>query len=111
MSTNPEAREQIQTCSKKVRGRAQRSLDLIEAMYKAAQAAQPITGRGIGYKLFTLGLIPSWTGPRCSGSTGCLKRLGSKATFRGLGSSMKPAALNGYRRGTILMNTPAASQG
>src|ERR1700754_3099173 len=38
---------------------AQRSLDLIQAMYAAAEAAQPITGRGIGYKLFTAGLIPS----------------------------------------------------
>ena len=38
---------------------AQRSLDLIEVMYAAAEAAQPITGRGIGYKLFTAGLIPS----------------------------------------------------
>jgi hypothetical protein len=28
-------------------------------MYDAAEAAQPITGRGIGYKLFTTGLIPS----------------------------------------------------
>jgi hypothetical protein len=34
-------------------------LDLIQAMYDAAEAAQPITGRGIGYKLFTAGLIPS----------------------------------------------------
>jgi hypothetical protein len=53
--------EQFETCLKKVRGRgmAQRSLDLIEAMYAAAEAAQPITGRGIGYKLFTAGLIPS----------------------------------------------------
>jgi hypothetical protein len=51
--------EQIDTCSKKVRGKAQRSLDLIEAMHEAAEAAQPITGRGIGYKLFVLGLIPS----------------------------------------------------
>jgi len=38
---------------------AQRSLDLIEAMHAAAEPAQPITGRGIGYKLFTAGLIPS----------------------------------------------------
>jgi hypothetical protein len=38
---------------------AQRSLDLIEAMYRVAEAAQPITGRGVGYKLFTAGLIPS----------------------------------------------------
>ena len=51
--------EQIDTCSKKVRGMARRSLDLIEAMYAAAEAAQPITGRGVGYKLFTRGLIPS----------------------------------------------------
>jgi hypothetical protein len=28
-------------------------------MYNIAQAAQPITGRGVGYKLFTIGLIPS----------------------------------------------------
>jgi hypothetical protein len=38
---------------------AQRSLDLIEAMHAAAKVAQPITGRGIGYKLFTAGLIAS----------------------------------------------------
>ena len=50
---------QTETCSKKVRGRARRSLDLIEAMYAAAEKAHPITGRGIGYKLFTAGLIPS----------------------------------------------------
>jgi hypothetical protein len=47
------------TRSKKGRGMAQRSLDLIEAMYAKAEPAQPITGRGIGYKLFTAGLIPS----------------------------------------------------
>jgi hypothetical protein len=47
------------TSSKKGRGMAQRSLDLIEAMHVAAKAAQPITGRGVGYKLFAKGLIPS----------------------------------------------------
>lgn len=46
-------------CSKKGRGKAKRSLDLIEAMYAAAELAQPITGRGVGYKLFTAGLISS----------------------------------------------------
>jgi hypothetical protein len=53
--------EYFETGSKKGRGRgmAQRSLDLIEAMHAAAEAAQPITGRGIGYKLFAKGLIPS----------------------------------------------------
>ena len=53
------ASEYFETGSKKGRGMAQKSLDLIEAMYDAAEAAQPITGRGIGYKLFTAGLIPS----------------------------------------------------
>ena len=53
------AREHFGTCSKKGRGMAQRSLDLIKAMYTVTEAAQPITGRGIGYKLFASGLIPS----------------------------------------------------
>jgi hypothetical protein len=57
--------EQIETGIKKgrrspnVRGRAQASVDLIAAMYEAAEKAQPITGRDIGYKLFTARLIPS----------------------------------------------------
>ena len=53
--------EYFGTGSKIVRGRgmAQRSLELIEAMYGICEAAQPITGRGVGYKLFTAGLIPS----------------------------------------------------
>jgi hypothetical protein len=41
------------------RGRAKKSIDLIEAMERICAAAQPITGRGIGYKLFAAGLIPS----------------------------------------------------
>jgi hypothetical protein len=51
----------FETRSKKGRGRgmAQRSLDLIEAMYTLIEAAQPITGRGVGYKLFVANLIPS----------------------------------------------------
>jgi hypothetical protein len=48
-------KKQIDTSSKKARGRARRSLDLIEAMYAAAEKAHPITGRGIGYKLFLKG--------------------------------------------------------
>jgi hypothetical protein len=49
----------FETCSKKGRGMAQRSLELINAMYAITEAAQPITGRGVGYKLFTASLIPS----------------------------------------------------
>jgi hypothetical protein len=52
--------EQFQTGLKKPgRGMAQASHDLIAAMYVIAKAAQPITGRGVGYKLFTAGLIAS----------------------------------------------------
>src|SRR5262249_26279037 len=51
--------EYFETGIKKGRGMARKSLDLIEAMYTMAEAAQPITGRGIGYKLFTAGLISS----------------------------------------------------
>ena len=51
--------EHFDTCSKKGRGMAQRSLDLIEAMYAIAEAMQPITGRGVGYKLFIQKLIKS----------------------------------------------------
>src|SRR5215475_7563651 len=47
--------------SKKPRGRgkSQRSLDLIKAMCITTAAIQPVTGRGVGYKLFSAGLIPS----------------------------------------------------
>jgi hypothetical protein len=51
--------EQFDTSTKKGRGMAQRSLDLMDAMRAIAEAAQPITGRGVGYKLFTRGLIAS----------------------------------------------------
>jgi hypothetical protein len=51
--------EHSETGLKKGRGRAQGSIALIEEMHDAAEAAQPITGRGIGYKLFTRRLIPS----------------------------------------------------
>lgn len=44
---------------RKGRGRAQKSLDLITAMPDAAELAQPITGRGVGYKMFTAGLLDS----------------------------------------------------
>ncbi len=49
--------EHFQTGLKKGRGRAQHSLDLIQAMYEIAQKSKPITGRGVGYKLFSLNLI------------------------------------------------------
>ena len=42
---------------RKGRGRARKSIELINAMYDIAKATQPITGRGVGYKLFTMKLI------------------------------------------------------
>jgi hypothetical protein len=52
--------EYFGTGSKKPgRGMGQRSLSLIVEMRTIAKAAQPITGRGIGYKLFAAGLIES----------------------------------------------------
>ena len=56
---HPAADEQIGTGSKKVRGRAKNSIDLIDAMYRFAESCHPITGRGVGYKLFAAGLIAS----------------------------------------------------
>ncbi len=38
---------------------SKRSLTLIDAMHEIAEAAQPITGRGVAYKLFVKDLIPS----------------------------------------------------
>jgi hypothetical protein len=49
--------EQIEPRSKKVRGRNKSTINLIAAMRKIAQETHPITGRGIGYKLFAAGLI------------------------------------------------------
>ncbi len=58
-SSNLTSDEQIEPSSKKVRGRNKATIKLIEAMRTIAQDAHPITGRGIGYKLFAAGLIPS----------------------------------------------------
>jgi hypothetical protein len=51
--------EYFDTGLKKGRGLGRASLELIEAMVPIIEAAQPITGRGVGYKLFTAGLISS----------------------------------------------------
>jgi hypothetical protein len=41
---------------------AKASLILMDAMYAAVEKAQPITGRGVGYKLFVAQLIASMKG-------------------------------------------------
>lgn len=59
---------------------AKKSLDLIDAMREIAEAAQPITGRGVGYKLFTAGLIPSMA----TGDMRSVYRLLKEARERGI---------------------------
>jgi hypothetical protein len=44
---------------RKGRGRAQKTIELVRAMARIAHECAPITGRGVGYKLFTQKLIPS----------------------------------------------------
>jgi hypothetical protein len=51
--------EYFGTGTKKGRGMARRSLDLIEAMRTTVAVIQPVTGRGVGYKLFVARLIAS----------------------------------------------------
>jgi hypothetical protein len=46
---------------KKGRGQARESIELINVMRDIAEATWPITGRGIGYKLFVRQLIPDMT--------------------------------------------------
>ena len=99
------------TGSKKGRGMAQRSLDLIEAMRDIAEAAQPITGRGVGYKLFTAGPDPvdgaQRNGARLSPAA---DRRASRASFRGSGSSTRPATFERVvDMGRSRSSTPAPS--
>ena len=49
--------EQIEPSFKKVRGRSKSTLALIAAMTRIGEETHPITGRGIGYKLFAARLI------------------------------------------------------
>jgi hypothetical protein len=56
-SSNLTSGEQIEPSSKKIRGRNKATIKLIEAMHRIAEETRPITGRGVGYKLFAAGLI------------------------------------------------------
>src|SRR4051812_37394753 len=51
--------EYFETGCKKGRGMAAASIAMIDAMRDIAEAVQPVTGRGIGYKLFIAGKIAS----------------------------------------------------
>jgi hypothetical protein len=78
--------EHFETSLGKGRGRAQRSLDLIEAMHAICEAVQPITGRGVGYKLFTAGLIRSTSRNDMQACTASSRKRASRAISRGSGS-------------------------
>jgi hypothetical protein len=79
-------------------GHGARSLDLIRGDVRRAEAAQPITGRGIGYKLFTAGLILQWRAQKCSACTAA-KEAREGATSRGSGSPTRPAPWSGRHLG------------
>jgi hypothetical protein len=81
------------------RGRAQKSLELIQAMHAIAEASQPITGRGVGYKLFTKGLIPSMSKRDMKPVYRLLKE--AREEFLGNGSLMKLANLRRCPPGVI----------
>lgn len=63
------------------RGRSQKSRDTIEAMHKIAEESQPITGRGVGYKLFSLNLIPSMSRNDMQGVYRLLKEAREEGTI------------------------------
>ena len=73
--------EHFQTGMKMGRGRSKRSLALIEAMYEIASESQPITGRGVGYKLFSLNLIPSMSRNDMQGVYRLLKEAREEGTI------------------------------
>src|ERR1035437_9552962 len=75
--------EHFQTGMKMGRGRSKRSLALIEAMYEIASESQPITGRGVGYKLFSLNLIPSMSRNDMQGVYRLLKEARDEGTIPG----------------------------
>jgi hypothetical protein len=74
--------EYFQTGMKKGRGRAQRSLDLIQAMREIIEQSQPITGRGVGYKLFSANLIPSMSRNAMQAVYRLLKEAREEGTIR-----------------------------
>ena len=86
------ADEHFGSGSKKGRGRAQSPIDLIDAMHEAAEAAQPITGRGVGYKLFTQGLIPSMALKKCGEVYRLLKEAREEGISLGNGLSTRRAS-------------------
>jgi hypothetical protein len=58
---------------KKGRGRSKKSIEIIQAMVRIAHDCGPITGRGVGYKLFTAGLIKSMSRKTMAGVYRLLK--------------------------------------
>ena len=103
------AGEQTGTSPKKTRGRprghGKKSLALIEAMYPLVEAAQPITGRGVGYKLFVRKLIASMKVKDMKQVYRLLKEARERASSLGTGLLTKAGSLSGSRVGTIRINS------
>jgi hypothetical protein len=82
---------------KKRRGMNGRSLGMLERAIPMIKAAQPITGRGVGYKLFVAKLIPNMSA--MNRFTVCLKKHASWISSHGGGSLMKRGSLNARQAG------------
>lgn len=96
---------------KKGRGMARQSRELIDAMRTAAERAHPITGRGIGYKLFTAGLIPSMSVKDMKRVYRLLLIAREQGVILGPGLLTKRAIWNGWGPGLILLSMPRLLRG
>ena len=78
-----DAAEYFPTRSKKPRGRGmgKKQLALVEAIYKITEAMQPITVRGVGYKLFVRKLIASMSTDDVAAVSRLLKIAREKGTI------------------------------
>jgi hypothetical protein len=94
--------EQFETSSKKPGGRGlgRKSLDLIQAMYTIVAAAQPITGRGVGYKVFTAGMISSMATSEMQRVYRLLKEARERAIIPDICRSESERSLGFPRRGS-----------
>ena len=68
-------------------------------MHEIAEAAQPITGRGVGYKLFTAGLIPSMSANGHGRVYRLLKQAREKEISLGVDCRRDPRARAAWRHG------------
>jgi hypothetical protein len=89
--------EHFKPCSEKVRGRgmAQKSVAVIASRQRRASDHR----LGVGYKLFTVGMIPSMDKPQMQQVYRLLMEARESGMILGNGSSTRPGTLSGVRPG------------